>query len=409
LHTPAHRGHVDPAYGAALGDALALDLTELDETDDLRDPAGAIAEAQALAAAHFGAARTWFLVGGASAGNHASLLATAAGRKVAIARNAHVSAVGGLVLSDADPVWIPVPWDGDWDVARGPEPAAVAATLAENPDTAAVFVTAPTYFGDAADLAAIRKVCGGRPLIVDEAHGAHIPRALAAGADLVVHSAHKGLTGPTQGGYLQLGRGSRLDPEAVSASLRLVQSTSPSYWLLAGLDAARRESAVGKPTTPLLHLPGEVRPGDDPTRVLVRAADGFAAYDLLAAAGIVCEAALPRAVFLLLGPAKLTGAEVGKLAGALDSIDRVPATGAQRAVGPPALPEAVMRPREAALGPAERVAIRQASGRICAEALCPYPPGIPVVVPGERIGSDAIDFLAIHAPELRSVRVVSRP
>ncbi|MBM3269638.1 MAG: arginine decarboxylase, partial [Candidatus Sericytochromatia bacterium] len=294
LHTPVHRGQVDPEYGAALGDALALDLTELAETDDLRAPEGAIAEAQTLAASHFGAARTWFLVGGASAGIAASLLAAAPGGRVAIARNAHVSAVSGLILADAAPVWIPVPWDGDWDVAGCAGPAAVAAALAGAPDVAAVFVTAPTYFGDPADLVAIRAVCGDRLLVVDEAHGAHVPRALAAGADLVIHSAHKGLTGPTQGGYLHLGPGSRIPAEGVAAALRLVQSTSPSYWLLAGLDAARREAALrragGDAAERIARAAAAaglaLRSPADPTRLLVRVPDGSAAYDALAGAGV---------------------------------------------------------------------------------------------------------------------------
>ncbi len=411
LHTPAHRGHVDAAYGRAMGAALALDLTELEETDDLRDPAGAIAEAQLLAAAHFGAARTWFLVGGASAGNLAALLVGAAGRKVVVARNAHVSVVNGLVLAGAEPVWVPVPWDADWDVAGCAAPGEIAAALEAQPEAAAVLLTAPSYFGDAADIAAIRRICGDRLLIVDEAHGAHIPRALRGGADLVVHSAHKGLSGPTQGGYLHLGDPARLAPARISAALRLVQSTSPSYWLLAGLDAARRAAATAHlPDVGFLH--GELREagfvlrgGADPRRILVRVPDGPDAYDALATRGVVCEAALPRAVMVLLGPDGLDAPERAKLLAALASLG----PGGEVAKGPPPpLPgAAVMSPRAAAMAQSERLAAPAAIGRICAEAVCPYPPGIPVLVPGERIGAEHLAFLQRHSPALETLAVVS--
>lgn len=411
LHTPAHRGRVDAEYGAALGAALALDLTELDETDDLRDPRGAIAEAQALAAAHFGADRTWFLVNGASVGNCAALLAVArtAGppRKVVVGRDAHVSVVNGLILADLEPVWVPAGWDPDWGVAVPPSAEAYAAALEAHPDAMAVLSTGPSYYGDPADIAGIRAAAGERPLIVDEAHGAHIPRALTAGADLVVHSAHKGLSGPTQGGYLHL-RGERIDPERVATALRLLQSTSPNYWILAGLDAARRRAAqVG--ISPV-DAPGRlraaglpVRASSDPARILVGFPDGFAAYEALAMRGIVAEAALPGAVLCL--AVDLDGAEPGRLVEACREVSSEPAQ-SRAIVGPPQIPRTEMAPRAAALGPIESVPLASAAGRICAEAACPYPPGIPVLVPGEAIPPEAVSYLRMAAPDLETLAVV---
>lgn len=441
LHTPAHRGQPDPEYGAALGAALALDLTELDETDDLRDPRGAIAQAQDLAAAHFGADRTWFLVNGASAGNCAALLAIASRladplgnpsggtnqprtRKIVVGRDAHVSILNGLVLADLEPVWVPAGWDAAWDVAVPPSAEAYAAAIAAHPDALAIVVTGPSYFGDRADVPGIRKAAGDRPLIVDEAHGAHIPRALAAGADIVVHSAHKGLSGPTQGGYLHL-RGDRVQAEPIATALRMLQSTSPNYWILAGLDAARRAAACAPAhqdatpaSRPLAVTPSPaealrsagltVRHCPDPARILVRFPDGFAAYDALAARGIVAEAALPGAVlFLAVGLDEraleaLTRACQGTFAG---PTGLEPAS-QPRPLPPPLVRRAPLPPRTASLGASSRIPLAEARGRICAEAVCPYPPGIPVLVPGEEIAAEALAFLARHAPDLETVAVV---
>ena len=437
FHTPTHRGRVDGEYGAALGSALALDLTELDETDDLRDPRGAIAEAQALAAAHFGADRTWFLVNGASVGNCAALLAIARdGRsprlpvKVIVGRNAHVSVINGLILADLEPVWVQPDWDAQWCVALPPSPQAYAAAIAAHPEARAVVVTAPTYFGDPADLAGIRAVAGDRVLIVDEAHGAHIPRALAAGADLVVHSAHKGLSGPTQGGYLHLG-GNRVDPESVAAALRLLQSTSPNYWLLAGLDAARRQAAIrGSGQTQddsiaqLLKSKGlEVRPTADPTRIVVRFPDGFSAYEASARAGVIAEAAMPGGVlFLAVDP---TRAEEQALAEACDAVLREQERSREPEKSPDQLrsPDPTHRPaspnppgspdpgefmplRAAALAPREIVPVSAAVGRVCAEAICAYPPGVPILVPGEVATLEALKFIDRVAPGQDTIAVV---
>lgn len=412
LHTPAHQGSPDAAYAALMGPAIAADLTELDETDDLRDPQGVIARAQALAADLWRADRTWFLVGGASVGNVAALLACRGpgGRrpKIAIGRNAHVSAISGLVLADWEPVWVEAPWDARWAVARPPDAGAFARALADHPEAEAVFATTPGYFGDEVSVGELREVAGDRPLIVDEAHGAHRPRALGQGADLVVHSAHKGVLGPTQGGYLHH-RGERVDPAEISGALRLLQTTSPSYWILAGLDAARRQAAIHAreperdPASLLRRRTGlEIRRSPDPTRVLVGFADGPAAYDRLAARGLVCEAALASGVLLLIGEGSHEALE-RVAAGLLAVAAELPA---DRAVAPlpPPLPARRLAPRQAALSSRESIAAERAIGRICAEALCPYPPGIPVLVPGEEVDEATAGHL--RAIGLERVEVV---
>lgn len=424
-----------------MGPAIALDLTELAETDDLRDPVGVINEAQSLAAEHFGASRTWFLVNGASAGNQAALLAIGAiGRKVVIDRNAHSSLVAGLVLAGLEPVWVRGDWDAAWGIGLALPAAAIGAALTAHPDACAVVVTSPTYFGDAADLRAIRAVAGDRVLLVDEAHGAHLPRALAAGADLVVHSAHKGLSGPTQGGYLHLS-GSRIDAGAVGAAIELVQTSSPNYWLLSGLDAARRAAAMAarlgaglKGAAPIgigptgdssralsvtrlgsalqgasenSPWPVIVRISDDPSRVLVRFSDGFAAYEALAESGLVAEAALPNAVLLFLGQSVNDEAVMRK---AVAQVAKVAAAEGKRQplaeLGPPPIAEMVMDPRRAAIGPSAEVEPQDAIDKISAVAMAPYPPGVPVIVPGERVTTKILAYLTRAGSRPAVTRVV---
>ncbi|MBI6545923.1 MAG: hypothetical protein HY692_03955 [Cyanobacteria bacterium NC_groundwater_1444_Ag_S-0.65um_54_12] len=425
LHTPVHQGFPDPEFAALMGTATSLDLTELEETDDLRDPKGAIAEAETLAAEHFGAERTWFLVAGASVGNMAALLAisafSAAGRsasppRVIVDRNAHVSVVAGLVLAELEPIWVSTPWLPRWCITGPPAPEAFAAALSAHPEAVAVIITAPTYYGTAADIAALRNICGERLLIVDEAHGSHLPRALPAGADIVIHSAHKGLLGPTQGGFLHLRSGQRFDSAYLTQSLRLLQTTSPNYWLLAGLDAARRAAAklqLTSPTLPssaLATISGpalEIYANDDPTRLLVYFPDGFAAYEALAKLSVQAEAALPTGVLFFLGRYLADTAALASLADVMMVVRQSQATQPARSIpSPPPMPEAVLLPRAATLSRAEPCAIELAVDRICAEVVCPYPPGIPLLVPGERIGSRAIEHLGAVIPELRTVRVI---
>lgn len=255
FYTPGHkRGQgISQQLVDCLGTVFLADLPELPELDNLFAPQGVIQEAQELAAAAFGAEKTWFLVNGSTCGVEAAILATcAAGDKIILPRNVHYSAIAGLILSGAIPIFVYPEYDPELDIAHSITPAGVTNALQQHPDAKAVMMVYPTYYGVCGNVEAIASLAHqyNIPLLVDEAHGPHfafhpeLPTpALAAGADLTVQSIHKVLAAMTQASMLHV-QGSRVDRDRVSKSLQLLQSTSPSYLLLASLDAARQQMAI---------------------------------------------------------------------------------------------------------------------------------------------------------------------
>lgn len=443
FHVPGHkqgRG-APPALRAALGEqGLALDLTEAPGLDDLHAPAGCIAEAQALAAAAFGAGRSHFLVGGTTAGLHALILAACRpGDTILVPRHAHRSVLGGLILAGARPHYLRPDVDPDLDLPLGVAPSELAAALGAAPGARAVLLVHPTYHGVPAALPDLIALAHGRglPVLVDEAHGAHFAfhpalpiSALQAGADATVQSLHKTGGSLTQSSLLHLGQHSRLDPQRVQDMLRLVQSTSPSYLLLASLDLARRELALNgreqweRALATAAHARRRLGlvvwdvPGADPTRLVLDVRrwrlSGPAAAAQLWRQGVAVELAGQQYVLVILGPTD-GPAEVERLAAALDGLEA--ADGQVLRPGPPPWPEVILTPREAFLSEQEPVALAQARGRIAAELVAPYPPGIPVLAPGERITADVITYLCrcrsagLHLqgpadPALGTIRVV---
>ncbi|MGI8502338.1 MAG: aminotransferase class I/II-fold pyridoxal phosphate-dependent enzyme, partial [Hassallia sp.] len=256
FYTPGHKRGVgiSPRLTDLLGEAVfRADLTELSELDNLFVPQGVIQQAQLLAAEAFGASQTWFLVNGSTCGIEAAILATCGmGDKIILPRNVHSSVVAGLILSGAMPIFVNPEYDLVLDIAHSITPASVQAALKQHPDAKAVMIVYPTYYGVCGDVEAIASLVHqyNIPLLVDEAHGAHfafhhqlpIP-ALAAGADLSVQSIHKTLGAMTQASMLHI-RGNRVNSDRLNKALQLVQSTSPSYILLASLDAARQQMAL---------------------------------------------------------------------------------------------------------------------------------------------------------------------
>ncbi|MDI7247757.1 MAG: aminotransferase class I/II-fold pyridoxal phosphate-dependent enzyme [Bacillota bacterium] len=254
----AAAGATDPEFARLLlagGGAFAADVTEIDGLDDLHAPEGAIAAAQRLAAQAYGADETFFLVNGSTCGLHAAIMATCRpGDEIIVSRDTHRAIAGGLVLSGARPVYVAPEVDELYQIPLGPSPAAVKTALERHPGARAVVVTNPSYYGVAPDIKTLVATVHdyGKIAVVDEAHGAHLPfhealplSALEAGADAVVSGAHKSLPAMTQASFLHLNlRSGAVDPEAVRRALRLIETTSPSYVLMASLDAARRVAAT---------------------------------------------------------------------------------------------------------------------------------------------------------------------
>jgi arginine/lysine/ornithine decarboxylase len=416
--------------------------------------------AESLAAAAWGADRCCFLANGSSSGNHALLLgAVAPGDEVIVGRDLHKSLLAALILTGARPVYVSPRLHPTLGVGVGLDPGDVAAALAAHPAARLVALTSPTYFGVAADLPAVVEVAHARgvPVYVDEAWGAHLgfhpelpPSAMAAGADAAVASVHKQLGSLSQSSILQL-RAGRLDPARVASAVRLTQTTSPLLPLLASIDACRRrmvtngrdllERTLGLAALArrrLGLLPGiEVLDAErlglgpdrfDPTKLVIDVAGlgltGLAAERALRdRLAIAPEGADLSAVVCMVTIGDTTDS-VEQLLGALTALcaERVPvapaarprASGSVVAPGPQA-----MTPREAFFAPATAVPLADAAGAVAAELVTPYPPGVPVLTPGEVISSEKLDYLdegrghGLYVcgpadPSLATIRVVAR-
>jgi arginine decarboxylase len=481
FYTPGHKGGqgISPRLTDLLGEVVfRADLTELSELDNLFAPQGVIQQAQQLAAEAFGGSQTWFLVNGSTCGIEAAILATCGmGDKIILPRNVHSSAIAGLILSGATPIFVNPEYDPILDIAHSITPASVQAALEQHPDAKAVMIVYPTYYGVCGDVHAIAHITHqyNIPLLVDEAHGAHFAfhpqlpiSALAAGADLSVQSIHKTLGAMTQASMLHV-QGDRININRVNKALQLVQSTSPSYILLASLDAARQQMALhGKelmsrtlqladearthisqipglsvleisPTNltppnptpvastegtsarrwlPSLQGKGEIlspSPGRggvgerfilDKTRLTVTVSGlgltGFEAEEILDQLGVTAEfASMQHLTFIIsLGN---TGEDIQQLVQGFMTLAQMMSVNKNKKNLK--LPKLVwddfinmdnsvrMSPREAFFAESETRHIEETRECICAEIVCPYPPGIPIIMPGEIITANAIAYL----------------
>ncbi len=255
FHVPFHgRGAGAPhLLQHGLGPSLQWDFTEISPLDDLHQPAGAIEQAQRLAAHLFGARKTYFLINGATVGLLALFLAyTRPGDKVLLSRFSHKAALHGLVLSGARPVYLPVEYDPGTGLPLNVSPDTVEKALQEHPQARMLLITSPSYWGIPADLQAMGELARNKKMIfaVDEAHGAHFPflkekhpHAAAAKADVWIHSAHKSLGALTPGAYLHLGHGHQ-PAASLPFWLQVLQTSSPPYPVMVSLDLARRQAAL---------------------------------------------------------------------------------------------------------------------------------------------------------------------
>lgn len=464
--------HVVPVR--AYLDMMEMDVTEITGTDDLHHPEGVIKEAQDLASDCFGAEESFFLVGGSTAGNLSLLLTICdePGSIVLVQRNVHKSVIHGLMLAGARAVFLQ-PWvDPESGLAVMPSIETVQAAVQMYPEAKGVFVTLPNYYGMGADLTPIAEVCheASMPLLVDEAHGAHYGQhpelpvsALSCGADGVVQSTHKMLAAFTMGAMLHI-QGPRLNRPLLQQRLAMVQSSSPSYPVMASLDLSRRLlhvhgadaftaglAAVKALKRGLAELPrfqllqpadslqqepayGNENPtalpgrqgytAQDPFKVLIYddtgILSGYGLQQQLEACGCVPEMSDERYVVLLFSlGSTLQDAEhvlqalrhinvAYKLEHSLESTAPV-RTASQTQTDPPIYVstwniiedhERLSEPVAFSLQPIiERdtivVPIEDCAGYRSAEMVIPYPPGIPLVYPGERISSKIAERIRI--------------
>jgi arginine decarboxylase len=440
-HVPGHKGGpgADPGLRKAIGvDALAADVPQDIHGIDLGPSPTPYERAERLAAEAFGAERSWFLTNGATQGNHALCLALAPlGTRIVAQRNSHTSIVDGLVLSGGIPSFVAPEYDAELGITHAVTPDALAAALREAPDARAAFIVSPTYYGMAADVAALAEVAhaAGVPLVVDQSWGPHFgfheklpPTALSQGADAMLTSTHKIAGSLTQSAMLHVGnRGGRdrIDLGAVARAIRLLRSTSPSSLLLASLDSARRQlvlhgeqllhetlEAIAVARAKLETIPGIALvdaslvgrmgvAGYDPLRIVVDVrGTGRTGYEIADALrrsyDVHLELPTQATLVFVVGLGESVAA-LRRLAGDIEeTVKRIARAGTTAAIVGPTTTlrnEVAVPPRAAFLGEAVQLPVDDAVGRISCEAIASYPPGVPALLPGERISADTVAYL----------------
>ena len=461
FHVPGHKGGAgaDPGLRTALGmRALLLDVPQDIEGIDVGPSPTPYERAEQLAAEAYGAERTWFLTNGATQGNHALCLALApSGSHVVLQRNSHASLVDGLILSGGSASFVAPEYDEELGIAHGVTPEAVEQTLRRAQDAHVVFIVSPTYYGMAADVQGCAEAAhdAGAALIVDNAWGSHfgfhqqLPRSpLQLGADAMIASTHKIVGSLGQSAMLLVGYGDRIDADAVARAVRLVRSTSPSSLLMASLDAARRQLAVhgealldrtikasNHARSVIDAVPGCAVLGDglvgrpgvagwDPLRIVIDVrGTGCTGYEVARALrgsyDIYVELATHATLVLVLGLSQPVDALERLAYDFAETVRRMTRPGEAAAVTRPlAALEATteVSPRDAFLGRSEAVPAQDAVGRISCESIAGYPPGVPSLLPGERVTAEVVAYLLeltaagarLHGaadPSFRTVRV----
>ena len=456
FHVPGHKkGKVydDTHKKNVFTDIMSIDVTEMSETDNLHFCEGVIKQSQQLAALCFGSNYSYFLVGGSTVGNLALLLTVCAqpNSLILLQRNVHKSVLHGLMLAGARAVFMDPYIDPYSQLAVIPSLDTICKAIEQYPDAKALFLTSPNYYGLGGDLAAIHRVCHNAkiPLLVDEAHGAHYghhpsfpPSALSCGADAVVQSTHKMLSALTMGGMLHI-QGSLLNRQLLEQRLTMVQSSSPSYPIMASLDAARAHIHANGPhafTTGLgavrafcnglkknprfqvLSLCHRKKKSEkinkhvtqDPFKIVIYDGEGIlTGYQLhreIEKYGCIPEMSDEKYVVLVFSLGS-TMQDTENLLYTLHCISKqkkgdenLKQTTKSKLIGKkhiiehPYLYKSVSEPVSFRLAPVleqhiEKIDVEQSVDRIMAEMVTPYPPGIPVLYIGEAITPSAVRYL----------------
>ncbi len=428
FHMPGHKGNGDwkPT------DFYALDVTELPDTDDLHAPTSYIKDSEEQLKRIYNTRQSFYLLGGATCGIFAMLAATVReGETVILDRSCHKSVIHALIVIGARPVYLYPKYNHQFGFPGGIDPNELETLLETHRDAKAVVVTSPTYYGGLSDIAALSAAAHrhGIPLLVDEAHGAHLPfspllpeSAISCGADIVIQSVHKTL-GALSGGALLHICSDKISPEAVRKLLAMFQTSSPSYAILASLEhAVFSAPALEKRYKTLLAQIEEGRTlvnntakaywvgpelqntcqihALDLTRIVINVAkSGFSGYEMAALLRdkykIEPEMADEHNI-VCISTAYNDPADIKKLTKAMLTIVKKiqPVTNQHQPTTEQ--PPAVIRitPREAFYRNGECIHLEQAPGRIAKNLICKYPPGTPILVPGEEIQLEHIREIA---------------
>ena len=436
FHVPGHKKGVgiDKEFKNFIGEnPFKIDVTVFKLVDSLHHPTGPIKKAQELVADAYESHASFFSIHGTSGAIQAMILAVVNdGDKIIVPRNVHKSVTAGIILSGAVPVFMEPEIDKKLGIAHGVTPETVEKTLKENPDAKAVLIINPTYYGVATDIKKIADTVHSYdiPLIVDEAHGPHLAfseklpmSALKAGADICAQSTHKIIGSLTQGSLLHV-KSKYVDPKRVQQILNLMQTTSPSYIIMASLDCARRQIALeGKDLLQktielckytrdeINKIPGfycfgeEVlgKPGSysfDPTKLTISSRElGITGFELDMILADKYHIQMELSDFynvLAVGSFGDTKEGMDRLLSALKEISndyygkKEPV---QDFLDIPAIPTKILNPREAFYSDKISIPLNESIGKISGEFLLAYPPGIPVLCPGEEITQEVVDYV----------------
>ncbi len=429
---PGHkRGRGNPELVNLLGEkCVGLDVNSMKPLDNLCNPVSVIREAEELAADAFGAAHAFFMVGGTTSSVQSMILSVCkSGQKIILPRNVHKSVINALILCGGIPVYVNPIIHERIGVALGMRYDDVKAAVESNPDAVAVFVNHPTYYGICSDIESITQLAHahGMKMLVDEAHGTHLSFAedlpisgIKAGADMVAASMHKSGGSLTQSSILLLN--SSMDPNQVRTIINLTQTTSASYLLLSSLDISRRNLALrGKESFSKVIRMAEY------AREEINSIDGFYAYgrELIDGVNVFDYDVTKLCVYTQ--DMGLAGIEVydllrdeydiqiefgdignimayisigdriqdiERLVGALEDIKRLHAkpAGGQNFTDF-VIPEVIYSPQKPFHAEKETLPIRETVGRVSAEFVMCYPPGIPILAPGELVSSQIVDHI----------------
>ncbi|USK59903.1 aminotransferase class I/II-fold pyridoxal phosphate-dependent enzyme [Peribacillus asahii] len=431
-HVPGHKnGQIFMNQGRRMYESLLqIDATELSGLDDLHAPEGPIKEAGQLLANLYGVQNSYFLVNGSTVGNIAMIMGTCEeGDTVLVQRNCHKSILHGLMLANVKPVFLQPMIYKEWEVAGGLDVQLITEALNLHPETKAIILTSPNYYGLSQELSSIITVAHdkGIPVLVDEAHGAHFSAdnrfpqsAIEAGADVVVHSAHKTLPAMTMGSYLHVNT-TLVNKERIEWYLQMLQSSSPSYPIMGSLDLARaylaafteddcqflikriadfKDQLSAIKEIEVLEPPKGVTA--DPLKVSIRSTQGLSGYEvqaLLEEAGIYSELADPRNVLFVLPllkkeqfyPLRQT---IEQIQGALKGKTGQNSTSSMIQWKEEAIiTTLVISYSDMKQMKTKQVLLNEAIGQVSAEMVIPYPPGIPFIMPGEMITAEKVATL----------------
>ncbi|WP_125152732.1 aminotransferase class I/II-fold pyridoxal phosphate-dependent enzyme [Clostridium rectalis] len=436
FHVPGHKKGVgiEEEFKNFIGhNAFKIDVTVFKLVDSLHHPTGPIKKAQELAADAYGSDAAFFSIHGTSGAIQAMIMSVvSSGDKIIIPRNVHKSVTAGIILSGATPVYMQPELDRKVGIAHGVTKETVEETLKANPDAKAVLIINPTYYGVATDIQNIANIVHSYniPLIVDEAHGPHLGfneklpiSAMNAGADICAQSTHKIIGALTQCSLLQV-RSGRVDIHRVQQILNVLQTTSPSYILMVSLDCARKQIALQgydllEKTIELSNyareninkIPGfycfgqEIlgQPGVfalDPTKITITCRDlGITGYDLdmILSNKYHIQVELSDLYNVLaVGSFGDTKENIDSLISALKEISKEYYGNKDKKsdfIDIPNIPKQVEIPREAFNSHKICIPLSESTGKISGEFLMAYPPGIPILCPGEIITKEIIEYV----------------